>query len=327
MPSKIKKSYDFEFFKKEFCKSDEQIKEAENVLGCSLECFFNHYLENHYERLVKIDKQLLSTTFNDFLSIRCVNSIKSRVKDPYHLLDKLVRKVLKKAEYKDINLDNYHLYFDDLLGFRLILLYNEDWYDLHKEILNHYSGDKERFVDKNKRIYLDTSTEPFIISTPEINIRNGDDDGIYKSVIATSSGCKPLIKSGRYYRSIHYSVFYHGYCFEIQVRSVFDEAWSEVDHNLLYPSNLDNVNFINYSKMINRITGLSNEMSSYFKNVICNGYASTQVSSTTATLKTVPDELEQTYISHNEIISADKDKKNDSSAHDILDDILKGETI
>lgn len=326
MPSSSFGKYDVEYFKCNYCKDDAQINEAEGILGHSLECFYNHYIENHYNNLNGINEKLLSSDFNNMLSLECVNSIKSRVKNPYHLIDKIVRKILTDTNYKELGLDNYHLYFDDLLGFRLIMLYHEDWFDLHKAIVNIYNCDENDFTDKKNRFKLNNNAKPFIISVPEINIRNGDDDSIYKSKFSSLNGCHPIIKSGRYYRSIHYSVFHSGYCFEIQVRSVFDEAWGEIDHNLLYPSNLQNKDFIEFSKMLNRITGFSNEMSSYFRNVIynkCNSDSNQLI----ATLKTVPDELNQSYVKHSERVNAYNSEDTASSASDVIDNILKGEII
>lgn len=36
------------------------------------------------------------------------------------------------------------------------------------------------------------------------------------------------------YRSIHYTVSYQGVYIEIQVRTIYDEAWSDCDHNYVY---------------------------------------------------------------------------------------------
>lgn len=320
--------FDVEFFKKQYCKSDEQISEAERILGCQLEEFYNHYIETHYDNLKKLDERLIATTFKSLLNSPYVNSIKSRVKQPYHLVDKLIRKVIENSEYSTINKDNYHMYFDDLLGFRLILLYLDDWHKLHNSILDQYTFNSQNFIErKDREKEFKGRADSFLVSLPEINIRNGDDEIIYTSKFTEPFGKHFKIKKGKYYRSIHYSVFYEGYCFEIQVRSAFDEAWSEIDHDILYPVNLHNEEFINFSKMLNRITGVSNEMASYFKNVIEQKFISNSKSAV-ATLNSVPNELECSHIEFNK--SKDSGTTNEYaglSADNIIDEIVKGENI
>lgn len=320
--------FNVEIFKQKYCKSDEQIAEAQSILERPVEDFYNHYIETHYGKLKELDKQLIATTFKSFLNSPCVNSIKSRVKDPYHLIDKLIRKTIENVEYRNINIDNYHLYLDDLLGFRLILLYMDDWCELHNLILKQYAFDSKNFVKKEERIEkFSNNTEPFFIALPEINIRNGDDEVIYTSKFTKSNDKNFKVKKGRYYRSIHYSIFHTGYCFEIQVRSVFDEAWSEIDHDMLYPINLHNEEFINYSKMLNRITGISNEMASYFKNVIGTKFVNDS-GIPMATLRSVPNELEHSHIEHNKLKDFEMpDEYTELSVNNIIDEIVKGENI
>lgn len=285
MCNRNEKPYNKDVLINEFNKNNNVIKEVEQKLGAgnSLKDFYDHYLETHRDNLVNLESELLNNVFLKMKDECSIHSIRSRVKNPYHLLDKLIRKIKTNTGYSGINIDNYHLYFDDLLGFRLLLLYNENWSPVHDYILYHFGYDKNGFVDKNKRTQLDRS-KTMIISMPEANIRNGDEESLYLPKVQEG---ELKIKRGRYYRSVHYSVFYKGYCFEIQVRSLFDEAWGEIDHDILYPLFLDNKDLIDYSKLINRISGIANEMSSYFKYTIIRNTPP----SGTPTLHSVPDEL------------------------------------
>ena len=43
------------------------------------------------------------------------------------------------------------------------------------------------------------------------------------------------IKSDGIYRSLHYIIKYKGYYVEIQGRTLFEEGWSEIDHDIVYP--------------------------------------------------------------------------------------------
>lgn len=310
-------------FKATYCKSSEQI--AERILNCSLETYYDHYIETHYEKLQCINAELLSTIFNDLLDLKWVNSMKSRVKNPYHVVDKLIRKVLTDYKYRNLTIDNYHLFFDDLLGSRLILLYLDDWYNLHEELLEHFPFNNLVW-SKGERINTSLkSSTGCIISKPEINIRNGDDETVYFSKIKGSKTIDDYfsMRKGRYYRSIHYSIAYQEYLLEVQVRSVFDEAWSEVDHDVLYPKYINTHDYVDYSKMLNRITGLSNEMASYFKNVIINDNKHGE----SVTLKCVPDELQQSHLVFNSSKGDNDCQSVNCSVNDIVDDIVKGEII
>ena len=73
------------------------------------------------------------------------------------------------------------------------------------------------------------------------------------------------IKSGGIYRSLHYIIKYRGYYVEIQARTLFEEGWSEVDHDIVYPYHKDDVMLRDFSRLLNRLSGMADEMSSYFR--------------------------------------------------------------
>lgn len=67
------------------------------------------------------------------------------------------------------------------------------------------------------------------------------------------------------YRSLHYIVRYQGQYIEIQGRTLFEEGWGEVDHDIVYKEAEDDEMLRDYSKLLNRLSGLADEMSSYFR--------------------------------------------------------------
>ena len=73
------------------------------------------------------------------------------------------------------------------------------------------------------------------------------------------------IKSGGIYRSLHYIIKYKGYYVEIQGRTLFEEGWSEIDHDIVYPYYQDDEMLNDFSKLLNRLSGMADEMSSYFR--------------------------------------------------------------
>ena len=76
--------------------------------------------------------------------------------------------------------------------------------------------------------------------SPVANIRKGDDQSLIKRL--QKSGCE-INEHPFGYRSIHYIVESSPSkrrCFaEIQVRTIFEEGWSEIDHRTRYPYNID----------------------------------------------------------------------------------------
>lgn len=105
--------------------------------------------------------------------------------------------------------------------------------------------------------YDNAPKPPFIAEPPVAHMRLGDAE-IYPANDLE-------VKRDRYYRSLHYIVRYEEYYIEIQVRTLFEEAWGEVDHDVLYPYYKDDPVLVNFSKLINRAAGMSDEMSAYFR--------------------------------------------------------------
>lgn len=321
--------YDREKLISDFNLSEEYLRVAEEeIKPINLEDMYNIYCNEYYDKLVSLQKEIRSEFFDDYPTDCKIHSIRTRVKDPYHFLDKLVRKMSKNTKnYKGINNTNFITYFNDLIGFRFLMIYSDDWENIHKFIVNKFPLESKKYLNKGYEIGL-YGDGPFIMEQPVINIRKGDDKDIYKKYISEKEQDNPIaINEERYYRSIHYIVYYKGYSFEIQVRSIFDEGWGEVDHDLLYPLYLQETSLISFSKLLNRIAGTANEMCSYFKEI----HKRTPISHVAPNLLTVPDERLSDYSKNKSIDSSSfnvLDKNNDieknyKTASDIINQLLK----
>lgn len=174
-----------------------------------------------------------------------VHSVRWRVKDPEHLIEKIIRKNLPKDgeavqdKYKTINKENYHEIVTDLIGIRAIHLFKDEY----------------KPIDD----FLKSVWEPQ--EPPVIYIRNGDaeynEDGF--SIKIHPAG----------YRSIHY-VFQSQLSrkptfIEVQVRTIFEEGWSEIDHKVRYPNFSEDQNIIYFLNIFNRMSGSADEMGSFVK--------------------------------------------------------------
>lgn len=174
-----------------------------------------------------------------------VHSVRWRVKDPEHLMEKIIRKNITKNEeeipdkYKNINKENYHEVVTDLVGIRAIHLFKDEFINIDEYLREHWDP-KE---------------------TPLIYVREGDGD-----TLLDGFEVKPHPAG---YRSVHY-VFQSQpskkiIFTEVQVRTIFEEGWSEIDHKVRYP-NFSNEPQIEYFLTIfNRLAGNADEMGSFVK--------------------------------------------------------------
>lgn len=147
-----------------------------------------------------------------------VHSVRWRVKDPEHLMEKIVRKRVPGTKnfndlYLKINVENYHEMVTDLVGIRALHLFKDDYLEINKYLL-------ERWIH--------TSTEK-----PTYYYRTGDDHSSVPDIF----NIKPHPAG---YRSIHYIFESQPLNIklytEVQVRTIFEEGWSEIDHKLDTPT-------------------------------------------------------------------------------------------
>lgn len=203
-----------------------------------LEFLFNDYLI--YKNKLETPATVI---LNDLMKMPNVHSVRYRIKDPEHLIEKIIRKKITSPS-EEINIKNYKEKVTDLIGLRALHLFKEDWKSIHENITETWN-----YKDK-----------------PIANYREGDSEGLIKEF--NDSGCEA--KEHKFgYRSIHYIIetsptketFYA----EIQVRTIFEEAWSEIDHTIRYPYEIDNEIYGRYLMILNRLAGSADEMGSFIK--------------------------------------------------------------
>ena len=187
-----------------------------------------------------------------------IHSYRYRTKDVWHLLEKVVRKKKENpAKFGKLDHTNFHKYVTDLIGIRVFYLYREDWVHFHRYITNRFENDPELYVQDRLNDFDENPDHYYIAERPKAYKRTGD------SKIYNSDEIE--IMKGGIYRSLHYIVKYKGYYVEIQGRTLFEEGWSEIDHDIVYKEAEDDEMLADYSKLLNRLSGLADEMSSYFR--------------------------------------------------------------
>lgn len=222
----------------------------------------------------KIDKSVLIAIYRDFIENQEVlkqqaeyfanilhlgeeiNSVKRRVKDPLHLLTKIVRKRKealekgKESSYLNISVDNYKNIIDDLVGIRAIYLFKENWALVNDFILNNFSVCEDKDITINHAIDDDLS----------FYVENDSTDRKYNY---------KLLERPSRYRSTHYiirGITPHIFNFELQTRSILDEAWGEIDHHIRYPDFENHIDLKRKMSILNgAISGCEELTSNFFK--------------------------------------------------------------
>lgn len=174
-----------------------------------------HYVKNQhiFERFrnVVVDYFKLEPSLNLYGS-PIIYTIKSRLKDPEHLLEKISR---KEERGTVITQDNIFEKITDLAGVRILHLYQDQVPKIHAHVM--------RNIDSREWYFHE---QPIVYSwDPEAT-------EFFKRL-----GLRTEIRD-TYYTSIHYVVKPREdsniHC-EIQVRTLFEEIWGEIDHSINYP--------------------------------------------------------------------------------------------
>ncbi|WP_177333724.1 hypothetical protein [Pseudomonas sp. NBRC 111127] len=180
-------------------------------------------------------------------SFQGVHSVRWRVKDPEHLLEKIIRKQAEgkpSKKYLSISVDNYHNVISDLIGVRALHLFKDDVFKIHQQVISMWG----------------------LAEKPVSYIREGDPEDL----VSAFKGCGITPRVHRAgYRSVHYVMKTKPgvteILFEVQVRTIFEEGWSEIDHRIRYPNFSDNKQIESILKIFNRLAGSADEMGGFIK--------------------------------------------------------------
>ena len=220
-------------------------------------------IEAEYLKIEKLMHDIGKDFIDEYLyeiEMAGIHSYRYRTKEPGHLLEKIIRKRKENLKkYGELDHTNYYKYVTDLIGIRVFFLYREDWIHFHRYLTSKFENKPENYIADRLHDFNEDPDYYYIAEKPKVYKRGGD-TRIY-------DGAEIDIITDGIYRSLHYIVKYKGYYVEIQGRTLFEEGWSEIDHDIVYPYYTDDEMLQDYSGLLNRLAGLADEMSSYFRKI------------------------------------------------------------
>lgn len=146
-----------------------------------------------------------------------IYTIKNRLKDVEHLRDKINRKWNENDPFTE---ENIFERVTDLAGVRVLHLYQDQFLEIHK-LIQKQIDNGDWFLRENPVAY---SWDP-------------ESSNYFQEL-----GLESKIKES-YYTSIHYVIkpkVDSNICCEIQIRTLFEEIWGEIDHTINYPHPTEN---------------------------------------------------------------------------------------
>jgi putative GTP pyrophosphokinase len=167
---------------------------------------------------------------------RLVHSVKRRLKEASHLRDKLRRKMVESIETgADFRYTRENLFAEitDLAGYRILHLHTTQMDAINKALVPLLQENNE------------------IIEGPRARVWDEEYRTYFES-IAISTELNP-----RLYSSVHYIIKPNSKTLitgEIQVRTLGDEIWGEIDHTFNYPHKHDSLACREQIRALARVT-------------------------------------------------------------------------
>ncbi len=177
-----------------------------------------------------------------------IHSFKKRTKELSHLDEKITRKNIKinKDGGVEINKDNVMDIITDIVGIRVLHLHQGQFESIHNELMK-YVENEDLYLYENPKAY--TWDPEYAEFFRENSIKTEQKESFYTSVHYVFKANKDSKVT----------------C-EVQVRTLFEEVWGEIDHAFNYPSENKSMVIKEQLKVFARIVGAGTRMShSIFK--------------------------------------------------------------
>lgn len=167
-----------------------------------------------------------------------IHSTRCRLKDEDHLAEKIRR---KRTEGDEINEGNFFSIITDLAGLRVLHLYQNQFGSIHSFIKSKVKSKSWKLLEK-----------------PIAYTWDPDSVSYFKGF-----GLRTAVKAS-YYTSVHYLIApandEAGVSCEVQVRTLFEEAWGEIDHSINYPTPTENLANVEQLRVLSRLVSTGSRL-------------------------------------------------------------------
>lgn len=194
-----------------------------------------------------------------------MHSMRYRIKSPESLIVKIIHKMYSDftdMDYANITKDTYGKVIMDLLGARILVRHRYQWEDIHDLIWHLYFKGTENYVKSRIKDYKGDAIEPFLAERPKVFYRYEENTKCYE---LKGRDIFDFEKNNPGYSSNHYIINYYGTYIELQVRTLFDEAWSESDHDFVYKLYAGNKKLVlkRTSNLLSKVAEVADELSMF----------------------------------------------------------------
>lgn len=198
---------------------------------------------NHKPQIELFHRQLVIALESSRPLASVIHSVRSRVKDADHLADKLARK-LKECRDKKISFDitpnNFMVKVNDLVGVRLLHLYTRQITGIDAALRELFKEGKYDLLEGPFARTWDDESRQFF---RECKIETQDSPSLYTSVhYVIGSASRTTVTA------------------EIQVRTLMEEVWGEVDHTMNYPNPISSLACREQLKVLARVTSSASRL-------------------------------------------------------------------
>lgn len=220
-----------------------------------------------YEKCLKDGslKKTISGFIEEFGTPAAMHSMRYRIKSPESLIVKIIHKKCSDftdLDYANITKETYRKVIMDLLGARILIRHRYLWEEIHDLLWHLYFKGTEKYVRNRIRDYIKDAEEPFLAERPKVFYRNEENTKCYE---LKGRDIFDFEKNSPGYSSNHYVINYYGTYIEIQVRTLFDEAWSENDHDFVYKLYAGNKKLVlnRTSNLLSKVAEVADELSMF----------------------------------------------------------------
>lgn len=207
-----------------------------------IERLLSAYADQH-EKASLFRNQLITALSSSQKLGTLIHSLRSRMKDPDHLRDKLHRKIRKCKQERvqfDLTPDNLLVKINDLVGVRVLHLYTRQIQQIDETLREIFAENQYELIEGPFARTWDDESRQFF---RECSIATQESPSMYTSVhYVVGSASRTKVTA------------------EVQVRTLMEEVWGEVDHTVNYPHPNESVGCREQLKVLARATSTATRL-------------------------------------------------------------------